>query len=702
MEYYLNTINLGQNTLGVQAAAKRYFNKSTYELTLSECAVIAGITQRPSAYNPIYHPEANAERRKKVLDKMLEQGYISKEEYDTSMADDVYSRIQEVNEVVYTKNVNTYFVDAVSEQVLQDLKDILGYNDTQAYNALYSGGLRVFSTQDSSIQAIADEVFQNEENYPENTKWYLQYELTVKRADGSYENFSSEMFKKYFKEQKSGFDMIYSSHDEAYADIETYSSAQLNEGDSVYAENIILTPQPQVSLVVEDQATGYIVAMVGGRGTKEASRTLNRATSTYRQPGSTFKILSTYAPALDSAGLTLADVQIDAPYNYADGTPVKNWWSDGYKGICSLRWGIEQSANIVAVKTLTEITPQLGYDYLLKFGFTSLVDRQVTADGKVFSDIAQPLALGGLTTGVSNLELNAAYATIANNGTYIKPKLYTKIVDSNGNVLIDNTAPETTQVIKETTAFLLTSAMEDVVTIGTGGRCNFGASTGMAIAGKTGTTSSYNDVWFCGYTPYYTASTWAGYDNNAKMKDKAEKNLAKTLWRAVMEKIHADLPAKSFTMPAGITSVTVCSKSGKLPVAGLCDGTLKQEYFAEGTQPTESCDVHYSGWICQYTHLPASDECVFKSWGTLEMMPTEHENVIGGSTVVDANGNVSYAYNVTGKCPHNAAFFADPNAAAIIAQQQAELGGYYNPGYGGPPSDNTNTADTGGGEENQE
>ena len=187
------------------------------------------------------------------------------------------------------------------------------------------------------------------------------------------------------------------------------------------------------------------------------------------------------------------------------------------------------------------------------------------------------MALGGITNGVTNLELNAAYATIANNGTYIKPKLYTKVVDHDGNVILDNTTPETHQVLQETTAFLLTDAMVDVVTVGTGGSVNFG---GMPIAGKTGTTSDYNDVWFSGYTPYYTATTWAGYDNpydSEKLSSSAEKNLAKTLWRAVMSRIHEELPSESFYTPSGIVTATVCSRSGKLPIPGLCDATLSRE-----------------------------------------------------------------------------------------------------------------------------
>ena len=492
---YMNSINLGQNTLGVQAASMRYFNKSVNNLTLSECAVIAGITQNPSRYNPISHPDNNADRRKKVLKHMLEQGYISQEEHDEALADDVYSRIQIVNEDSEEDTVNTYFVDALTDDVMNDLL-AAGYNETQAFTLLYSGGLKIYSTQDPHIQSICDEVFSNEENYPANTRWYLNYALTIKKANGDYENHSTEMLRAYFKEQNSSYNLIYDSQEEAYADIELYQSAVLASGDAVFDEKISLTPQPQVSLTVEDQSTGYVVAMVGGRGPKEGSRTLNRATDTVRQPGSTFKIVSAYAPALDSAGLTLATMINDSPFNYASGRPVNNWWGSEYRGLNSIRMGIIQSMNVVTVKVLTLITPQLGYDYVKNFGFTTVVDREeimVNGEVQIYSDIQQSLALGGLTHGVTNKELNAAYACIANGGTYIKPKLYTKVVDHDGNVILDNTQPDSKQVIKETTAWLLTDAMQTVVTQGTGASVNFG---NMAIAGKTGTTSDYNDIWF--------------------------------------------------------------------------------------------------------------------------------------------------------------------------------------------------------------
>ena len=684
---YMNTINLGQNTLGVQAASLRYFNKSVNTLTLSECAVIAGITQNPSKFNPISHPDNNAQRRKKVLNDMLEQGYITQAEYDEAMADDVYSRIQIVNAEVEEDTVNTYFVDALTDDIMEDLMATGNYTETQAYTLLYSGGLKIYATQDPHVQAICDEAFSNEENYPDGTRWQLSYELTTQDSNGNFKNYSTEMYRQYFKEMDSSFNLLYSSQETAYDAIEQYKAAVMEPGEEVYGENITLTPQPQVSIVIEDQSTGYVVAMVGGRGQKEASRTLNRATDSKRQPGSTFKIVAVYAPALDSAGLTLATVMNDAPFNYANGRPVNNWWGSEYRGLNSLRTGIAQSMNIIAVKTLTQITPQLGFDYLKNFGFTTLVEREeITVGGKtqVFSDIQQSLALGGITKGVTNEELTAAYAAIANGGTYIKPKLYTKVLDHDGNVILDNTAPQSRQVIKETTAWLLTDAMVDVVTSGTGASVNFG---NMAIAGKTGTTSDYNDVWFSGYTPYYTASVWTGYDNNAKLqKGNGERNLAKKLWRAVMSKVHEDLPSQSFQVPSGIVTATVCSQSGKLPIPGLCDGTLKTEYFAEGTVPTESCDVHYQGMVCPYSNLPACDTCPFKVEGVLTMTPVEDPSLQQGSgteapaittqEVTNEDGTVStitVPQTAQKTCIHTAEYMAQPGIETIIEQQRGEM-----------------------------
>lgn len=662
LEQYMNTINLGQNTLGVQAASKRYFNKNVWELSLSECAAIAGITQNPTRYNPISHPEDNAKRRSKVLENMQDQGYISQSEYEEAIADteDLYDRIQTANTVVEETSIDSYYADAVKKAVIEDLI-AAGYSETQAYVMVYSGGLSIYAAMDPDIQKICDDVCFNEENYPDGVRWLLSYQLTYRVEGEDAVNVSSEMFKLYQQENgNKDFNLLYDSQDEAYASIEAYKAETVPSNADILGEVISLTPQPQISLVVEDQATGYVVAMVGGRGTKEGNLTLNRAIDTARQPGSTFKIVSTYAPALDSAGMTLADVEVDGPFNYEDGKPVSNWYSSGYKGICSLRYGIEQSLNIVTVKVLTQITPRLGYEYLQNFGFTTLVDG-LEKNGKIYTDVTQALALGGITNGVTNLELNASYATIANNGQYIKPKLYSIVKDHDGNIILDNTVTESRQVIKPSTAFLLTDAMVGVVTKGTGSSVNF---EGMSIAGKTGTTSDYNDVWFAGYTPYYTCTTWTGYDNNTKLRAGDERNLAKKLWREVMKEIHADLEYKSFEKPADIVAVQVCSQSGKLPNEALCKDTLTIEYFTPDTVPTETCDVHYQGVVCAYSSLPAADGCPFAVPGVLSMLP-ENERILSGMTNADGT--------TQNTCQHTAEFMADPGSEAIIAQQRLEL-----------------------------
>ena len=683
---YMNAINLGQNTLGIEAASKRYFGKSASDLTLSEAAVIACITQNPSGYNPIRHPEANAKRRKTCLENMLRLEFITKAEYDEAIADTdaVYERIG-LYDVDYRDNTNTtsgsYFSDALYEQVLDDLMNIAGYNNTMAQKLLTSGGLKIESTMDPSIQKIADAEFANPDNFPENVKWYLDYALTIEDNSGEKHNYSKENMMTWFKENgQSSFNLIFSSQDALYEAIDKYRSAMMTslgvtETSENYEETISITPQPQAAMVIEDQSTGYVVAMVGGRGNKEGRRTLNRAMDAARSPGSTFKVLAAFAPALDSAGQTLATVYNDAPFNYDDGTPVSNWYKTGYRGINSIRTAIRDSMNIIAVKTLTVITPQLGYDYLLNFGFTTLTDGKIVGD-QLFTDVRQPMALGGLTVGVTPYELNAAYAAIANQGTYVEPKLYTRVLDSDGNVLLDNTSPYSRQVLKETTAFLLTSAMEDVVTKGTGTRAKF---DGMSIAGKTGTSTKTVDVWFSGYTPYYTCTVWTGYDNNVGMSSSStnnEANISKLLWKAVMKQIHENLPNQQFPVPEGIVQMEVCSQSGKLPVPGFCDGYIVSEYFAEGTEPTESCDIHYEGDLCAYDHLPASPECPFKTYGRAQLPLVEDASLISGSTMVTENpdGTLTYVTPPTNShCQHDASFFANPDYESILNNQQWEM-----------------------------
>ena len=600
LENYLNTINLGQNTLGVQSASRRYFGKDVSELTLSEAAVIAGVTKNPSAYNPVSHPEKNEERRKLVLKNMREQEYISESEYDEALKDDVYSRIQQVNIVYAEENPNSYFVDSVIDQVVQDLVEKKGYTDTQAYKAIYNSGLTIESTQDMGIQQICDEEINNPENYATEAKYSFSYRLTVKKADGTMENFSDQTMISHYSPSVPNYSLNFASIEEAQAAIDAYKSEIMQPGDKIVegGESVVFTLQPQAAVTIIDQYTGDVKAIVGGRGDKSASRTLNRATDTVRQPGSTFKVLAAFAPALDTAGMTLATVQDDAPYTYSNGTSLRNY-DNSYRGFTTIRYAITKSINVVTVKTLTDISPQVGYDYLQNFGFTTLVQ----------DDIVESLALGGITRGVTNLELTGAYATIANMGNYIKPRFYKRILDHSGNVLIDNTS-ESHTVLKETTAFLLTSAMQDVVNVGTGGAVNFG---NMPIAGKTGTTTSNRDVLFAGFTPYYTCTVWCGYDDNSPQEGGLTSN-PKTLWNHIMGRVHENLEYREFTQPDGIVTAAVCRKSGKLAVSGLCDSDprgsmVETEYFAAGTVPTEYCDHHVSATICTASGLLANEFC---------------------------------------------------------------------------------------------
>ena len=591
LENYLNTINLGAGSYGVQAAARQYFDKDVWDLNLSECVTLAGITQNPTKFNPIINPDSNRKRRKEVLQHMLDQNYITQDQYDEALADDVYSRIQAAQEKnSSTENtVYTYFEDELTDQIINDLMNIKGYTKKQATNLLYSGGLKVYTTQDSKIQNILDEEYADPSNYPDTVQYELDYALTVTDPDGNQVNYSKEMLQLYFQNENPDFDLLFDSPEDGQTYVDKYKASILANGSKVLAERVNFAPQPQSSMSVIDQHTGYVKALIGGRGEKTASLTLNRATDTTRQPGSTFKIVSTYAPALNEKGMTLATTFEDEPYEYPDGSPVNNA-TRSYNGTTTIRTAIQNSINVVAVKCLEKVTPELGLKYLDNFGFTTLAhgtEADKDANGNVWSDANLATALGGITRGVTNVELCASYAAIANGGNYIKPIYYTKILDHNGNVLIENTAAERS-VIKESTAFLLTSAMEDVVKQGTGTACQL---DNMPVAGKTGTTEAYNDLWFVGYTPYYTCAVWSGYDNNEKLPDYA-RNFHKALWKKVMTRIHEGLPSKEFEKPASVEKLSVCEETGLLPRAGC---PVITEYFDVGTMPTEYCDQHFYG-----------------------------------------------------------------------------------------------------------
>ena len=513
LENYLNTINLGGGNWGVETAAKYYFDKDVSDLTLSESAVIAGITRNPTRYNPITNPEANAERRDYILDKMLELGFITPEERDEAAGDDVYARISEVSTNGGSQEIMTYFEDAMIYSVLHDIMSATRCSEEKAWDLIYRGGLTICSTEDSRMQELAGEVINNPDYY---------------------------------------------------------------------------TSDEQASLVLMDTETGQVRALIGGRGEKNANLLLNRATSMVRQPGSTIKVIGEYAAALDSGAMTLGTVIADSPCTYSDGTEVHNF--DGaYKGNITVQTAIAQSRNIVALKCFNQIGMDPIWNMIGKFGITTLTEN----------DKVEALALGGTYGGVTNLEMTAAYASIARGGQYTEPILYTKILDHDGNVLIEK-KQTTRRVISENTAKLLTSALEDAMLSGTGVEANFESDAVIDLAGKSGTTTDIRDAWFIGYSPSLTCGVWGGFDDN---RTQESSTYVKYIWKDVMAGAHTEGVAEEFETGNNIEEVEICTKCGKRAVKGLCENAIHGDgtetvCFASGTAPTEKCDCHVMVAIC--------------------------------------------------------------------------------------------------------
>ncbi|MFR7663242.1 MAG: transglycosylase domain-containing protein [Coprococcus sp.] len=579
MEAYLNTINLGRGAYGIEAAAERYFNKKCSDLTISEAAVIAAIAQSPSYNNPIDGQQVNAQRRDKILNNMLTLGFINQQQYDEAKADDVYSRIAEVNEITKDKEViYTWFEDAAIDQVLKDLQEKLGYTSAEANTALYSGGLQIYLTQNRHIQDIVDRYYNDDDNFP-STEYRLHWALTYKDEDGQEVNIDENSLQSYYG--KDDCDLLYDNKDQAKQSIADFLEAKGITDDDIIAQNFDMTVQVQSSFVLMDQSTGYVLALSGGRGEKKTSRSFNRATQSTRQPGSVFKTIAVFLPALDSCGLSLASTKEDEPYTTPDGYQPFNTNANSYQGTTTIREAITHSMNVVTTKWLVEdVTPKLGIKYLENLGITTMDEE---------NDAYAPLGLGGISNGVTNLELTGAYAAIANGGVYTQPILYSKILDKDGNVLLDN-VPEKHTAMKDSTAWLLTSAMEDVVSKGTGTPAQI-SNYGIAEAGKTGTTDDYKDLWFVGYTPYYTAGIWFGYDDSTLMRYRLgyNYNAHKVLWKNIMNEVLEGYEDRDFVMPSDVEKLRVCSTTGLLASYG-CPTTT--EYFAKDTAPTEYCSRH--------------------------------------------------------------------------------------------------------------
>jgi len=539
LEWYLNIIPLGQGCYGVQAAAEVYFGKDVEDLSLAECASLIGITNNPSLYDPYINPEKNKERQGYILYEMLDQGYISENQYHKAVEEELVL----VNRSGEKEGGNyfSYFEDQIINDVVRDLMAKTGYEYSVTLKMLQTGGYKIYATIDPEVQAQVDAVYQDLNRIPD-----------------------------------------------------TASSQQL-----------------QSAIVITDNATGDVVAMAGGVGEKVGSLTWNKATQSYLQPGSTIKPLSVYAPALELGMITPASVFDDTPYQFTDTAAWPKNMDNTYRGLSSVKDAVSYSLNTVAVKLVAELGEELCFDFVQdRFGL-DLLEERVTSNGAVLTDMdLAPLALGGLHGGVTVQDMTAAYTALASDGLYREARTYTRVLDSNNKVVLDNTQ-DSNQAVTRKTAWYSTYMMMDTVSEGTG----IGAQIDrMDVAGKTGTTDDDKDKWFAGYTPYYTAVVWCGYDypEEIVLTDTTE-NPAVYLWHEVMRGVHSDLSAAEFSKPTDVVTATYCYDSGLLATEACMkdprgDRTVTGELFLEDV-PTDSCHVHWMVDMCSASDHLANKYC---------------------------------------------------------------------------------------------
>lgn len=541
MELYLNVIALGENCEGVESASQVYFGKSVSELDLAECAALIGITNNPSIYDPYINADKNKERQVIILDQMLEQKYITQEQHDTAVAEELVLH-NASGEASGDEDYYSYFEDQVINDVVRDLSEKTGYDQTIVRKMLMTGGYKIYSTLNPDVQAAVEEVYQNLDNIPN-----------------------------------------------------TASSQQLQSG-----------------IVIIDNKTGDVVAVAGGVGEKQGSLILNRATQSYLSPGSTIKPVSVYAPALELGLITPATVMDDTPYSFTD---ARHWPKNSdsiYRGLMNINEAVGLSINTIPVKLVAQMTPEYSFEFAKeKMGLSTLVSSYVNAAGDTFSDVdLAPLAMGGLTRGVTVKAMAQAYATFANEGVYREARTYTKVVDSDGKVVLDNTQ-QSHVAMKDMTAWYITYMLENTVESGTGTAAQI---ENMTVAGKTGTTTSDFDRWFAGYTPYYTGVVWCGYDDPEEVVlTDSSTNPAIVLWQKVMEQVHDGLPNKEFNKPTNVVECTVCRDSGLL-MTDACreDPRGSRAVTVELSLydvPTQNCDVHKEVEICGASGHVVNEYC---------------------------------------------------------------------------------------------
>lgn len=547
LELYLNMIFVGGDDInGVALGSVYYFDKDVKDLSIAECAYLAGINHMPNAYKPFSEfadkpdpaaekqkmAEKIAKRTKTVLSKMKEVGYINEEQYNTAVQDvDNGLAFKRGEEASVTTDIS-YHTEAALEQILDQIMSETDMNESMAEMHLYSSGLHIYTTQDTEVQNRLEEELANEKKY---------------------------LVKSKYKDKKTG------------EWVEQTSMA---------------------SMVIVDHNTGAVVASGAGIG-EERIRTkigyFNIPTRLYKSTGSSMKPLSVIAPGLETGTITGATVYYDANTQFGGGYNPHNYYR-GYKGLMNIRSATEISANIPFVKALSNIGVNNSIDFCKSVGLPIAGDEGLS------------LGLGGLTNGVSVYQMAGAYSAIASGGIYRKPTFYTKVTDAEGNVLYESKQEET-RVMTEQNAYILKNLLQQPVKGGSG-TATYCAIKGMDVAAKTGTTNDDFDRWLCGFTPYYTAACWYGYEYNAEVNFSG--NPAGKIWDAVMTDIHADLENASFIEPEGIKKVAICRESGKRAIEGCAN--VYTELFVEGTVP-DTCDGHSKMVVCKDSGMLPNEFC---------------------------------------------------------------------------------------------
>lgn len=395
-------------------------------------------------------------------------------------------------------------------------------------------------------------------------------------------------------------ELIYGGGLKIYTTMDKSVQAKMNKtfNDSSYFPGTASDgSKPQAGMVLLDPTTGQIRALYGGNGKKKGNLVLDRSYMIERQPGSSIKPIAVYGPALDSKAITGGEVIDDCPtWMLGNSTLYPQNADRTYRGLTTLRTAVTNSVNVVAAKVYSKMNPETPLEYLKRAG----IER---------SQKNVALSMGGMDQGVSPLLMAGAYAPFANEGIYLEPISYTKVVDRNGNILLDKLKdPDIKQqsniVYSNQTAFVMTNILENVCRSGTAAGYGLVKGGNISSAGKTGTTNDTKDKWFCGYTPYYVGTVWHGFDNNAALTSSS--NYALRIWSSVMNQVHADLPNKKFTKPSGIKQMSICTKSGDLP-GPYC--STESAYFISGTQPKSKCTVHVKVTVCKTSNKLPSAVC---------------------------------------------------------------------------------------------